>query len=96
MLNALVSGDVQALGRTLTNDLEPAALALRPHLAQVLEAGAELGAIAAVVSGSGPTVAFLAANEPSAVDLSVRLSGEGLCRAVKRVSGPVPGARLVV
>ncbi len=96
MLNALVSGDVQALGRTLTNDLEPAALALRPHLAQLREAGAELGAIASVVSGSGPTVAFLAANEPAAVDLSVRLSSEGLCRAVKRVSGPVPGARLVV
>lgn len=96
MLNALVSGDVLALGRTLTNDLEPAALALRPHLASVLEAGAELGAVASVVSGSGPTVAFLAANEPAAVDLSVRLSSEGMCRAVKRVSGPVPGARLVV
>jgi 4-diphosphocytidyl-2-C-methyl-D-erythritol kinase len=96
LLNALVSGDVQALGRTLTNDLEPAALALRPQLGQLLEAGSDLGAIASMVSGSGPTVAFLAANEPAAVDLSVRLSGEGLCRAVRRVSGPVPGARLVV
>ena len=96
LLNALVSGDVQALGRTLVNDLEPAALALRPELRQMLDAGRELGAIAAMVSGSGPTVAFLAPNEPAAVDLSVKLSGAGLCRAVKRVSGPVPGARLVV
>lgn len=96
LLNALVSGDVQALGRSLVNDLEPAALALRPQLAQVLEAGRDLGALAAMVSGSGPTVAFLAANEPDAVDLSAKLSGEGVCRAVKRVSGPVPGARLVV
>lgn len=96
LMNALVGGDVQALGRALTNDLEPAALALRPQLTHVLEAGAELGALASMVSGSGPTVAFLAANEPAAVDLSVRLSSEGLCRAVKRVTGPVPGARLVV
>lgn len=96
VLNALVSGDVQALGRSLFNDLEPAALAMRPQLAQVLEAGCDLGALASIVSGSGPTVAFLAANESDAVDLSVRLSSEGLCRAVKRVSGPVPGARLVV
>jgi 4-diphosphocytidyl-2-C-methyl-D-erythritol kinase len=96
LLNALVSGDVHALGRALANDLEPAALALRPQLGSLLEAGPELGAIAALISGSGPTVAFLAANEPAAVNLSVRLSSEGLCRAVKRVSGPVPGARLVV
>ncbi|MFZ0530962.1 MAG: 4-(cytidine 5'-diphospho)-2-C-methyl-D-erythritol kinase [Propionicimonas sp.] len=95
VLNALVSGDVQALGRALVNDLEPAALALRPQLGQVLETGREFGAVAAIISGSGPTVAFLAANEPSAVDLSVKLSSLGLCRAVKRVSGPVPGARLV-
>lgn len=96
LLNALVSGDVAALGRALTNDLEPASLALRPQLGQVMEAGREFGALGALISGSGPTVAFLAANEPAAVDLSVKLSSEGLCRAVKRVSGPVPGARLVV
>ncbi len=96
LLNALVSGDPAALGRTLTNDLQPAALALRPQLRHVLDAGVEYGAIGAMVSGSGPTVAFLAANESAAVDLSVKLSSEGLCRAVKRVSGPVPGARLVI
>ncbi len=96
LLNALVSGDAPALGRSLTNDLQVAALALRPQLAQVLEAGTELGAVGAVVSGSGPTIAFLAANESAAVDLSVKLSSEGLCRSVKRVTGPVPGARLVV
>lgn len=96
LLNALVSGDVAALGRTLVNDLEAPALALRPQLGQLLEAGRELGAVGSIVSGSGPTIAFLAANEPGAVDLSVKLSGEGLCRTVKRVTGPVPGARLVV
>ena len=34
-------------------------------------------------------------NEAAAVDLSVQLSSQGLCRAVRRVTGPVPGARLI-
>jgi 4-diphosphocytidyl-2-C-methyl-D-erythritol kinase len=95
LLNALVSGDPHALGEHLVNDLQAAALVLRPELGQVLEAGTELGAVGAIVSGSGPTVAFLAANESDAIDLSVHLSSEGVCRSVKRVSGPVPGARLL-
>lgn len=96
MLNALLGRDVPGLGRSLVNDLEPASLALRPELSKIIATGMELGAVASIISGSGPTIAFLAANEPAAVDLSVRLSSEGICRAVKRVTGPVPGARLVV
>lgn len=69
---------------------------MRPHLERVLAAGDELGALASVVSGSGPTCAFLAASEAAALDISVKLSATGLCRVVKRVCGPVPGARLVV
>lgn len=95
LLNALVSGDAVALGAQLVNDLQPAAVALRPELGRLLLTGTELGAVGAIVSGSGPTIAFLAANESDAVDLSVRLSSEGICRAVKRVSGPMPGARLI-
>lgn len=95
LLGALVSGDPVALGKALTNDLQPAALAMRPELASILEVGSELGAVGGIVSGSGPTVALLAANEADAVDLSVHLSSLGLCRAVKRVSGPAPGARLL-
>lgn len=95
VMNALVSGDPVALGKVLVNDLEPAALALRPALAQVLRTGLDLGALGAIISGSGPTCAFLAANEEAAVNLSVKLSGEGICRAVRRVTGPVPGARLI-
>jgi len=95
LLNALIGGDPLALGRQLVNDLQPAALSLRPQLRQVLQAGLDLGAVGAIVSGSGPTVALLAADESAAIDLSVRLGSEGLCRAVKRVHGPVPGARLI-
>lgn len=94
LLEGLVCGDIQTVAAHLVNDLEPAALSLRPQLVDVLDAGRECGALAGIVSGSGPTCAFLAANEDAAVRLSVALSGLGLCRAVRRASGPVPGARL--
>lgn len=93
LLEGLACGDVRRVAENLVNDLEPAALSLRPHLADLLDAGRESGALAGVVSGSGPTCAFLAANEDDAVRLSGVLSGLGLCRAVRRASGPVPGAR---
>lgn len=95
VMNALVAGDAAALGAALENDLQPAAEAMRPSLLRILRAGTELGALGVIVSGAGPTCAFLAANEAAAVDLSVQLSSEGLCRSVRRVTGPVPGARLI-
>ena len=94
-MNALVAGDAAALVAALVNGRAPAATELRPGLARILQAGAELGALGSIVSGAGPTCAFLAANEAAAVDLSVQLSSQGLCRAVRRVTGPVPGARLI-
>ncbi|SDR91721.1 4-diphosphocytidyl-2-C-methyl-D-erythritol kinase [Friedmanniella luteola] len=95
LMNALRSGDPALLGAALSNDLQDAALDLQPRLRQVLEAGLEYGAVGAVVSGSGPTCAFLAANEAAAIDLTVALSADGVCREVRRVSGPVVGARVV-
>ena len=95
LLEGLACGDVRVVARNLVNDLEPAALSLQPHLADVLDAGREAGALAGIVSGSGPTCAFLAANEDEAVRLSGALSGLGLCRTVRRASGPVPGARQI-
>jgi 4-diphosphocytidyl-2-C-methyl-D-erythritol kinase len=95
VLAALRAGDTVALGRSLANDLQPAALALRPQLARVLDAGRELGAVGAVVSGSGPTVALLARSSPESVRIASALAGLGLCRTVRRVDGPVAGARVV-
>jgi 4-diphosphocytidyl-2-C-methyl-D-erythritol kinase len=95
LMNALRSGDPVALGAALVNDLQPAALDLQPRLRQVLESGLEYGAVGALVSGSGPTCAFLAASEAAAVDLSVALSADGQCRAVRRATGPVTGARVI-
>jgi 4-diphosphocytidyl-2-C-methyl-D-erythritol kinase len=95
LMNALRSGDPRLLGAALSNDLEPAALDIQPRLRTVLETGLEYGALGALVSGSGPTCAFLVDGESAAVDLSVSLSAEGLCRAVRRATGPVNGARVI-
>jgi 4-diphosphocytidyl-2-C-methyl-D-erythritol kinase len=95
VLAALRSGDAVALGRALGNDLQGAALALRPALRQVLETGRAVGALGALVSGSGPTVALLARDAGHAVDLAAALTASGVCDAVRRADGPVPGARVV-
>jgi 4-diphosphocytidyl-2-C-methyl-D-erythritol kinase len=95
VLAALRAGDAVALGLALRNDLQAPALALRPSLARVLEAGRELGAAGGLISGSGPTVALLARTPGDAVRIASALAGYDLCRKVRRASGPAPGARIV-
>ncbi|MFY9913474.1 MAG: 4-(cytidine 5'-diphospho)-2-C-methyl-D-erythritol kinase [Nocardioidaceae bacterium] len=95
LMAALRTGDPYAVGHALHNDLEAPALRLRPALRRTLDLGEEYGALGSLVSGSGPTCLFLAADEDHAIDLAVALSSSGLCRSVQRASGPVPGARLV-
>ena len=93
LLNALASGDATALGKALANDLEPAALSLRPDLRSVIEAGLGHGALGHVVSGSGPTIAFLAKDGQAAAALAYRFTGLGLGQTVRTATGPMPGAR---
>jgi 4-diphosphocytidyl-2-C-methyl-D-erythritol kinase len=95
LMSALRSGDARLVGRALSNDLQPAALSLFPALRKTLAAGLELGALGALVAGSGPTCVFLAASADRALDLAASLSGAGVCRSVARASGPVPGAAIV-
>ena len=94
-MSALRSGDARLVGARLSNDLQQAAVSLFPALRKTLTAGLELGALGALVSGSGPTCVFLAANAERALELAVSISGAGVCRSVARVSGPVPGATVV-
>jgi len=95
LMSALRSGDAMLVGRALSNDLQPAAVSLFPPLRKTLLAGVELGALGALVAGSGPTCVFLAANAKRALDLAVSVTGAGVCRSVVRVTGPVPGAAVV-
>ncbi len=92
LMSALRTGDPVQVGRALSNDLQPAALALFPGLRRTLAAGREFGALGALVSGSGPTCLFLARSAGRALDLAVSLSGAGVCRSVLTAAGPVPGA----
>jgi 4-diphosphocytidyl-2-C-methyl-D-erythritol kinase len=95
VLAALASGDPATLAPLLGNDLQPAALSLDPGLRRTLRAGADAGALAGIVSGSGPTCAFLCASAASAVDVGAEMAGAGVCRTVRVASGPVHGARVV-
>ncbi len=95
LLGALAAADARVVASSLHNDLQVAAVALRPSLRRTLEAGADAGALGGVVCGSGPTCAFLAADEASAVSLVAALSGSGTCRDVRRARGPMPGARVI-
>jgi len=95
MMTALRSGDAAALGRALTNDLQPAAISLLPRLEEVLRTGIEYGALGGVVSGSGPTVAFLVSDTEHGLDLAVALTASGTVSVVKRAVGPVAGAHVV-
>lgn len=95
LLGALRGGDPRTIGPLLANDLQAAAVSLRPSLAPLLEAGEQRGALGSLVSGSGPTCVFLAADRDAAVALAAELSGTGLAKSVRYAVGPVPGARIV-
>ncbi len=95
LMAALRAGDLERLGRSLSNDLQAPAISLFPALRKTLDVGRESGALGALVSGSGPTCLFLARDARHATDLAVALSGAGVCRTVTRASGPVPGATVI-
>jgi 4-diphosphocytidyl-2-C-methyl-D-erythritol kinase len=95
LMSALATGDAHALGAALSNDLQRAALTLRPSLGRTLTAGLDFGALGAMVSGSGPTCAFLAESEEHALDLAVAVSGLVVVWPPTRVPGPVPGATVI-
>jgi 4-diphosphocytidyl-2-C-methyl-D-erythritol kinase len=92
VLHALRAGDPVALAAHIRNDLQVATLSLRPELRRALELGEKTGALAGLVSGSGPTLAFLTADPESALELQVTLSAAGF--EALHVHGPVAGARV--
>lgn len=95
LLTALRQVDVDSLAAQLSNDLEPAACRLRPGLRDVLETGLDLGAVGGIVSGSGPTVVFLARDAAAGRDLARDVVSSGVCVAAEHTSGPAAGARVV-
>lgn len=95
LLEALRAGDSEGVGAAMINDLEPAAISLQPTLARTLEIGLAAGALGAIVSGSGPTCAFLAGSDAHSHELAETLSVFSGVRAVRRAYGPVAGAQVL-
>lgn len=97
LLDALAKGDVDALADFLpdSNGLQPAALSLFPKLADTLAEGRAAGALAALVSGSGPTTAFLARDTESAHTIAQGLLASGTCEAARVAASPAPGATVI-
>jgi 4-diphosphocytidyl-2-C-methyl-D-erythritol kinase len=78
LILALLSGDPYEVGEFMHNDLEIAALALRPELVKIIDAGKKAGSLRSMVSGSGPTIAHLAKNRLHAEQIVNRLALAGL------------------
>ena len=95
LMQKLVQGDVKQVADLIGNDLQAAALSLKPELRRTLRAGEDAGALAGIVSGSGPTCAFLCEDAEHAIQVSAELAGAGVCRSVRVASGPVHGARII-
>jgi 4-diphosphocytidyl-2-C-methyl-D-erythritol kinase len=95
VLEAIAGGDPRQLALSMGNDLQAAAVSMAPDLRRTLRAGVDAGALAGIVSGSGPTCAFLCAGADAAIDVATELAGMGVCRTVRLAHGPVPGARIV-
>lgn len=93
VLQAVRVGDAETLADSMHNDLQAAALRLAPELSALLELGESRGALAGIVSGSGPTVAFLVSDQQAASELRSALSRSGI--SALTVTGPVHGARVI-
>ncbi|MDI2036411.1 4-(cytidine 5'-diphospho)-2-C-methyl-D-erythritol kinase [Paenarthrobacter nitroguajacolicus] len=93
ILQALRNGDPETLSRVLINDLQRASITLAPQLRDTIGLGEARGALAGMVSGSGPTIALLARDSVAAGVLAEELAHRG--HTAVAVHGPVPGARII-
>lgn len=94
-LAALAAGDREAIARSLANELHEPAVHLRPDLQEILSALREHGALGAIVSGSGPTLAALVRDAQHGEEVSARVRedrGDLECTLTR--SSPY-GARIV-
>ena len=95
LMQALRTGDASRLGGTLHNDLQQAAVSLRPDLDLLLEQVGAVSPAGVLVCGSGPTVAVLAEDEQHASELALVLADVPGVSRVLRASGPVAGCRVL-
>ncbi|MFM6981695.1 MAG: 4-(cytidine 5'-diphospho)-2-C-methyl-D-erythritol kinase [Microbacteriaceae bacterium] len=89
--DALNAGDAVRVAALVHNDLQEAAVSLQPELADTLAWGESRGALRGIVSGSGPTTAFLMADAEEAAALAAAFTARG--QRALAVQSPVPGVR---
>lgn len=85
---ASLEASAQVFGAELRNELEASALCLRPELQDVKTAAVQAGALVAIISGSGPTVACLCADAPAAAQVYAKLQDNPLVKKVIKTTGP--------
>jgi 4-diphosphocytidyl-2-C-methyl-D-erythritol kinase len=95
LMRGLRAGDAAMVGARLSNDLEPCALKLAPHLAETLQVAREAGALGVIVSGSGPTVAALGRSRQHALAIAAAVNAADVADGVLVASGPAGGATVV-
>ncbi|TLP76826.1 4-(cytidine 5'-diphospho)-2-C-methyl-D-erythritol kinase [Nesterenkonia sphaerica] len=94
LIRAACAADAEMITTLMTNDLQAPAVAMLPALDDMMDAGMAEGAMQGMVSGSGPTVMFLARDAAAAHQLATSLQ-ERLDVWAIPVSGPAAGARLL-
>ncbi len=94
VMSALTDPDNRVLAAALGNDLEAAAIDLRPELGELIEAGERAGALRGIISGSGPTCLFLCSDRGSADRVRTALLDGGQARVFVAL-GPVSGTHVV-
>ena len=95
VMAALISGDAHRLAEVLVNDLGAAAANLAPAVERIQQVLIDTPALATLVSGSGPTVAALAPDHPTAIEIADTVRAMDVADEVEVVTGPAPGARLL-
>lgn len=93
---ALAGGNPIEVGAELVNDLQIPALSLRPDLRKTLSAGQSAGAVSGIISGSGPTCAFLCRDEEHAREVADELSDAHVALSVVIAHGPAAGAQITI
>jgi 4-diphosphocytidyl-2-C-methyl-D-erythritol kinase len=94
-LRALAMAEsVGELAAGLVNDLQPAALSLRPDLTKPLDALQGAGAVGAAVTGSGPTTFGLFENHVAAERAAATIDGQRA--AVAQAAGTPPPTLAIV
>lgn len=95
LYEALERGDVAGVARNLHNDLQLPSFDMAPDLHLTVEHAKDLGALAVLLSGSGPTIAVLVSDADHALMMRDALVEAGVCMSALVASGPVRGAYVV-